>query len=62
MTGLGRNILCMALTELFPRIMSNLLQYLFSATGLAQSVKRLTAEREVADSIPGTGPTLRVLK
>ena len=32
------------------------------ATGLAQSVERLTAEREVAGSIPGTGPILRVLK
>ena len=30
--------------------------------GLAQSVERLTAEREVAGSIPGAGPTLRVLK
>ena len=31
-------------------------------TGLAQSAERLTAEREVAGSIPGTGPILRVLK
>ena len=31
-------------------------------TGLAQSVKRLTEERELACSIPGTEPTLRVLK
>ena len=30
--------------------------------GLAQSVERLTAEWEVAGSIPGTGPILRVLK
>ena len=30
--------------------------------GLAQSVERLTAEREVAGWIPGTGSTLRVLK
>ena len=30
--------------------------------GLAQSVERMTAEREVAGSIPGTGPLLRVLK
>ena len=29
--------------------------------GLAQSVERLTAEREVAGSIPGAGPILRVL-
>ena len=32
------------------------------AAGLAQSVEHLTAEREVAGSIPGTGPTLMVLK
>ena len=30
--------------------------------GLAQSVEHLTAEREVAGSIPGAGPLLRVLK
>ena len=30
-------------------------------TGLAQSVERLTAEREVAGSIPGGGPILKVL-
>ena len=30
--------------------------------GLAQSVERLTAEREVAGSILGTGSTLKVLK
>ena len=35
---------------------------LFTAAGLAQSVERLTAEREVAGSIPGAGPILRVLK
>ena len=33
-----------------------------SAAGLAQSVEPLTAEREVAGSIPGAGPILRVLK
>ena len=33
-----------------------------SAAGLAQSVERLTAEREVAGSIPGTGPIRRVFK
>ena len=33
-----------------------------SAAGLVQSVERLTAEREVAGSIPGTGPILGVLK
>ena len=32
------------------------------AAGLAQSIERLTAEREVAGSIPGAGPILRVLK
>ena len=31
-------------------------------TGIGQSVERLTAEREVAGSIPGAGPLLRVLK
>ena len=35
---------------------------LWTAAGLAQSVERLTAEREVAGSIPGAGPILRVLK
>ena len=30
--------------------------------GIAQSVERLTAEWEVAGSIPGAGPLLRVLK
>ena len=30
--------------------------------GLAQSVEHLTAEREVAGSIPGVGPILSVLK
>ena len=35
----------------------------FSSTaGLAQSAERMTAEREVAGSIPGAGPLLRVLK
>ena len=33
-----------------------------TAAGLAHSVERLTVEREVAGSIPGTGPTPRVLK
>ena len=33
-----------------------------TAAGLAQSVERLTAEREVVGSIPGAGPILRVLK
>ena len=28
-------------------------------SGLAQSLERLTAEREVAGSIPGAGPLLR---
>ena len=30
--------------------------FLSTAAGLAQSVERSTAEREVAGSIPGTGP------
>ena len=34
---------------------------LSTAAGLAQSVERLPAEREFAGSIPGTGPTPRVL-
>ena len=33
-----------------------------TAVGLAQSVKRLTAEREVVGSILRAGPLLRVLK
>ena len=33
-----------------------------TVAGLAQSVECLTAEREVADWIPGAGPLLRVLK
>ena len=32
------------------------------AAVFAQSVKRVTAEREVAEAIPGAGPILRVLK
>ena len=35
---------------------------LLTAVGLAQSVERLTAEREVAGSISGAGLILRVLK
>ena len=35
---------------------------IITAAGLAQSVERLTAEQEVAGSIPGAGPILRVLK
>ena len=34
----------------------------YNRAGLAQSVERLTAEREVAGSIPGVGTILRVLK
>ena len=33
-----------------------------TVAGIAQSAERLTAEREVAGSIPGAGPLLRVLK
>ena len=37
--------------------------YMFlTAAGLAQLVERLTAERQVAGSIPRAGPTVRVLK
>ena len=42
-------------------LLTNLIQE-HCAAGLAQSVERLTAEREVVGSIPGAGPTLRVLK
>ena len=35
---------------------------LVTVAGIAQSVERLTAEREVAGSIPGAGSLLRVLK
>ena len=33
-----------------------------TVAGLAQSVQRLTTEREVAGSISGAGPFLRILK
>ena len=33
-----------------------------TVAGLSQSVERLTTEREVARSIPGSGSILRVLK
>ena len=36
--------------------------YHLTATVLAQSVERVTVEWEVAGSIPGAGPILRVLK
>ena len=37
--------------------------YMFlTAAALAPLIERLTAERQVTGSIPGTGPTLRVLK
>ena len=39
----------------------NMKIFLSTAAGLAQSIERLATEREVAGSIPGTGPTLRVL-
>ena len=35
---------------------------LVTVAGLAHSVERLTAERKVVGSIPGTGPMLRVIK
>ena len=43
-------------------IWDNFRKKTFFTTGLAQSVERLTAEWEVAGSIPGAGPLLRVLK
>ena len=53
--GLGNEVLLL--------ILANGLWLIFlTAAGLAQSVERLTAEREVVGSIPGAGPTLRVLK
>ena len=36
--------------------------FAFAEAGLVQSVERLTAEREVADSIPGAGTILGVTK
>ena len=36
--------------------------FFFTAAALAQSVEPVTAEREVAGSIPGSGPIIRVLK
>ena len=39
-----------------------LLSVQFTAAGLAQSIERLTAEWEVAGSIPVAGPILRVLR
>ena len=53
--GLGNEVLLLILAN-------GLLLIFLTAAGLAQSVERLTAEREVAGSIPGAGPTLRVLK
>ena len=40
---------------------TNFRRYL-TAAGLAQSVEHMTAEREVAGSIPSAGPILRILK
>ena len=37
-------------------------RWLLTVAGLAQSIERFTAKREVAGSIPGAGPLLRVLK
>ena len=53
--GLGNEVLLLILAN-------GLLLIFLTAAGLAQSVERLTAEREVVGSIPGAGPTLRVLK
>ena len=38
------------------------LVFILDRKGLAQLLERLTAEREVVDSIPGTGQILTVLK
>ena len=38
------------------------LETIITTSGLAQSIERLTAEREVVVSIPGAGAILRVLK
>ena len=53
--GLGNEVLLLILAN-------GLLLIFLTAAGLAQSVERLTAEQEVVGSIPGAGPTLRVLK
>ena len=53
--GLGNEVVLLILAN-------GLLLIFLTAAGLAQSVERLTAEREVVGSIPGAGPTLRVLK
>ena len=53
--GLGNEVLLLILAN-------GLLLIFLTAAGLAQSVERLTAEREVVGSIPGAGPTHRVLK
>ena len=53
--GLGNEVLLLILAN-------GLLLIFLTAAGLAQSVERLTAGREVVGSIPGAGPTLRVLK
>ena len=53
--GLANEVLLLILAN-------GLLLIFLTAAGLAQSVERLTAEREVVGSIPGAGPTLRVLK
>ena len=53
--GLGNEVLLLILAN-------GLLLIFLTAAGLVQSVERLTAEREVVGSIPGAGPTLRVLK
>ena len=45
-------------SQTLPRPDNNIL----TSAGLAQSVERWTAEREVAGSIPRVGPILRVLK
>ena len=51
------NLKCLNCLLLF----TNLIQE-HCAAGLAESVERLTAEREVLSSIRGAGPIFRVLK
>ena len=48
----------MLLLLVWPGAVYEVLVVVLTAAGLAQSVERLTLEREVADSIPGAGPIL----
>ena len=53
--------LCHIIISLFVFYLIFFLRKPFTATGLAQSVERLTAEREVAGSIPGANWEMKVL-